>query len=244
MEILSNDAEKCIKQKLVLGFHILDNQGQGSDIAGHISTRAPKSDYFWTNHFPSGFDEAEINKLESVSIKTNQFDIYGTVSPALGLHCEIYKYYENINAIIHTHPVYAAALGIIGLNLEPIDQQAAPFFESIKLFDEHHGVFNNGEGGTKEIVSAIKNNKAILLKNHGILVFGEYIEEAIVGAITLEKAAKIQIISMAAGKLEKIPDESIKQAKKFLDQEEIFKWKFNYFARRAIRANQNIKKML
>ena len=244
MEILSNDIIKSMKQKLVLGFHILDNEGQGSDIAGHISTRSPNSDYFWTNQFPLGFDEAEINKLESVSIRTNHFDIHGSVSPALELHCEIYKTYENINVVIHTHPVYAAALGIIGQNLEPIDQQASPFFESIILFDEHHGVFNNGEGGTKEIVSAIKNNKAILLKNHGILVFGEYIEEAIVGSIILEKAAKIQIISMAAGNLQKIPDESIRQAKKFLNQEEIFKWKFNYFARRAIRANQNIKKML
>ena len=244
MELLSNDIIKCTKQKLVLGFHILDNEGQGSDIAGHISTRSPKSDYFWTNQFPLGFDEADINKLQSVSIRTNHFDIHGSVSPALGLHCEIYKTYENINVIIHTHPVYAAALGIIGQNLEPIDQQAAPFFESIELFDEHHGVFNNGGGGTKEIVSAIKNNKAILLKNHGILVFGGYIEEAIVGAITLEKAAKIQIISMAAGNLEKIPDESIRQAKKFLDQQEVFKWKFNYFARRAMRANQNIINMV
>ena len=51
MEILSNDIIKCMKQKLVLGFHILDNEGQGSDIAGHISTKAPKSDFFWTNQF-------------------------------------------------------------------------------------------------------------------------------------------------------------------------------------------------
>ena len=49
---------------------------------------------------------------------------------------------------------------------------------------------------------------------------------------------------MAAGNLQKIPDDSIRQAKKFLDQQEIFKWKFNYFARRAMRANQNIKNML
>ena len=76
------------------------------------------------------------------------------------------------------------------------------------------------------------------------IVFGEYIEEAIVGAITLEKAARIQIISIAAGNLQKIPDDSIRQAKKFLDQQEVFKWKFNYFARRAMRANQNIKNML
>ncbi|MDC0074017.1 class II aldolase/adducin family protein [Alphaproteobacteria bacterium] len=244
MYTLSSDLNKSLKQNLILSHHILYNEGQSSDVAGHISSKLSNSEVFYTNGFPLGFDEAEIAQIKEVNFNNYNFKNMEDISPAIDLHCEIYKKYPNINAIVHTHPYYATSLGVIEKNLEMVDQQASPFFNKIKLFNENFGVFDNGQGGVKEIIEIIKNNKALILQNHGILVFGESIQEATIGAIILEKAAKIQIISMSSGNIKTIPKDSAVQANNFLSQKNIIDYKFDYFARRAIRKNAKILDMI
>ena len=240
----SDDPIRQLKHDLVLGLHILDLEGQGCDIAGHVTSRLPQAETFWTNRFRLGFDEAAIEELHKVDMDLNVVVGDGKVSPALDLHSAIYKKHNNVNAIVHTHPLNAVALSTISHNLENVDQQAAPFFKAIGLFDEYHGIFGNGKGGVEEIATELSNKRALILRNHGIVVVGKDVREAVVGAILLEKAAAIQLRAMSAGNINTLPDEAAAEASASLSKPELFDWRFDYFARRAIRQRKTILKAL
>ena len=61
----------------------------------------------------------------------------------------------------------------------------------------------NEEG---EIISAALGDKrAILLSHHGMLVAAASVEEACVLALQFERAARMQLLAMAAGKIQPIP---------------------------------------
>jgi len=233
-----------LQRELVLAHHILDRDGQGLDIAGHITARMPGAETFWSNRFRLGFDEAAPSELHQVDMALNVLHGTGEVSPALDLHAAVYARRPDVNAVVHTHAVNALALASIGTPLAMIDQQASIFFEDITFFNEHHGVFREGEGEAGLVADALGQNRAAILKNHGIVVVGASVQEAVIGAQVLESAARVQVRAMAAGTLDPLPEASARQSKKFLGQKDIFNWKFDYYARRVLRERPALRDAL
>ena len=168
----------------------------------------------------------------------------GEISPALDLHAAVYARRPDVNAVVHTHAVNALALASIGAPLAMIDQQASIFFEDIIFFNEHKGVFFDGEGEAGLVADALGDNRAALLKNHGIVVVGASVQEAVIGAQVLESAASVQVRAMAAGTLNPLPVPAARQSKKFLGQKDIFDWKFDYYARRVLRERPDLREAL
>jgi len=233
-----------MQRELVLAHHILDREGQGLDIAGHITARMPGAETFWSNRFRLGFDEAVPSELHEADMNLTVLQGTGEISPALDLHAAVYRRRPDVNAIVHTHAVNALALASIGEPLAMIDQQASIFFEDITFFNEHKGVFFEGEGETNIVAEALGQNRAALLKNHGIVVVGASVQEAVIGAQVLESAARAQIKAMAAGTLDPLPGPAARQSKKFLGQKDIFDWKFDYYARRVLRERPDLREAL
>jgi len=86
------------------------------------------------------------------------------------------------------------------------------------------------------VAKALGSRRAVLLKNHGPVVTGKTIEEAVVSSIMLENAAQIQLLVEAAGTPapEFRPDD-IAKFKNEIGQPEQFKINFDYLARRVKR---------
>jgi L-fuculose-phosphate aldolase len=247
IKLFNNEAAtelQRLQRELVLAHHILDRDGQALDIAGHITARLPGASTFWSNRFRLGFDEAVPSELHEADFDLNVVSGHGEISPALDVHAAVYRIRPDVNAIIHTHAPNAMALSSIGANLVMIDQQASIFFEDIVLFNEHHGVFFEGEGETNRIAAALGKNRAALLKNHGIVVVGATIQEAVIGAQVLEYAAAVQVKALAAGKLDPMPEAAARQSKKFLGSKDIYDWKFDYYARRVLRERPDLRRSL
>lgn len=233
-----------LRRDLVLAYHVLASQGHGSDIAGHVTARLPGADSFWTNRFRLGFDEATLDELHEADLDLQVRSGNGMISPALTLHTEIYRRRPDVNAVVHSHPVNGLALSAIGARLAPIDQQASIFWDDIGFFDEHHGVFIDGQGEAQAVAAALGRQRAMILKNHGIVVVGESVREAAVAAIILETAAAVQIKAMAAGALDPMPVEALRQSKSFLSKKEFFDWRFEYFSRCVLRERPDLAKTL
>jgi L-fuculose-phosphate aldolase len=233
-----------LQRDLVLAYHVLARHGHSNDIAGHVTARLPGADTFWTNRFKLGFDEASIAELHEADMALAVRSGRGQISPALTLHTEIYRRRSDVNAVVHSHPLNAVALSALGVPLAPIDQQAAIFWQDIGFFDEHHGVFIDGQGEADAIAAALGSQRAMILKNHGIVVVGETVREAAVAAIILETAASVQIRAMAAGSLSPMPLEALKQSKAFLSRKEFFDWRFEYFSRRAVEERPGLARLL
>ena len=73
-------------------------------------------------------------------------------------------------------------------------------------------------------------------ENHGPVVTGKTIEEAVVGIIMLENAAQIDLLVEAAGTpAPEFPSDDIAKFKNEIGQPEQFKINFHYLARRVKR---------
>jgi len=83
------------------------------------------------------------------------------------------------------------------------------------------------------ISGALGGAKTILLANHGLLATGGSVEEAAYLAVFFERAARTQLLAMAAGGVQEVKSELAAEACDFLLQPSIVRGTFAYWARRA-----------
>ena len=88
----------------------------------------------------------------------------------------------------------------MGQLLEPITQDVCAFYNDHALFDDYTGVVTDIEEG-KRIAHALGDNKAVILRNHGLLTGGSSVDSAVWWFITMERSCQVQLVAKAAGKV-------------------------------------------
>ena len=135
------------------------------------------------------------------------------------LHCAIYKARPDVNAIVHTHCIYASAVAVLRKPLPPIVDEFV-----IRLGGQVE-VAEYGQPGSEElaknVVEALGPRNAVLLANHGALCCGPTMEVALHNALLLERVAHIYLLASAAAGGEKhlttIPPEAIETQSQMFD---------------------------
>jgi len=154
------------------------------------------------------------------------------------IHSEILRARADVNCIIHTHPPYSIALSATGRPMKGYSQPAALFYESLGVYTDTINLIRTPEMGVG-VARALGPHRAVLLKNHGPVVTGRSIEEAVISTIMLENAAMIQLTTEAAG--DPAPEflrADIEKLRHDIGQPEQFKVNYDYLARRVKRQSQ------
>ena len=132
------------------------------------------------------------------------------------LHIGIYRARKNVNAVIHTHSVFASAVSVIGLEIPPV------------LIDQV--IFLGGEiktaGGAlvstpeqiADFIAALGDRSAVLLPNHGAVGTGRTMRDAFTACELIEKTARIYLLALSAGKVNELPEEVKKTEKALYDK--------------------------
>lgn len=202
------DARRYRKERLAGAFRIFAHYGIDEGVAGHITARDPElTDHFWVNPFGMYFGHIRVSDLllvnsEGVVIEGNR----PVNDAAFSFHSAIHHARPDVVTACHAHSIYGKAWSSLGRLLDPITQNACTFYNDHVLFDDYTGiVFDRSEG--QRVAEALGNNKAIILRNHGLLTVGQTVEEAVWWFIALEKACQVQLIAEAAGKPLPLSDE-------------------------------------
>ncbi|MBW2000578.1 MAG: class II aldolase/adducin family protein, partial [Deltaproteobacteria bacterium] len=116
----------------------------------------------------------------------------------LPIHVEIYKRRKDVNCVVHTHPIYCTAFSSTGQALRPINNLGVLFARPLPCFDLVTDLIVTPELG-EAVADKLGNEKAIFLKNHGIVVVGETIEQATVISYLLEMTVKTFFIAKVFG---------------------------------------------
>ncbi|MBQ3401046.1 MAG: class II aldolase/adducin family protein [Lachnospiraceae bacterium] len=165
---------------------------------GNVSARISDEEFIIT---PSGraYESLEPADLAVVKIADGSYDQNGPrPSSEKLLHAYIYGLRPDADFIIHTHQNYATALSTMGETLTvPSEPDAAPEEASRSLLGLRVPTANYGLSGTrqlaKNVAEALKQNphsKAVLMKNHGAVIFGRSYEEVFRAAHALEDLAE------------------------------------------------------
>ena len=224
------------RQKLALTCRILFNKGHDAGLAGQISCRTDKKDTFITQRFGLGFDEITADNLIEVDLDLQPTSSEGMANPANRFHTWIYKEHAEVNCIVHTHPTYIAALAMLRVPLIVSQMDTCALYDDCSFVSDWPGVPVGNEEGIL-ISKALGDKRAVFLAHHGQLVVGKTIEEACNLAILIERAAKLQLIAMAAGQVQPLPVDLAKEAHDWVSTDKRNKVNFAYYARQALKTN-------
>jgi L-fuculose-phosphate aldolase len=209
---------------------VLAYEGHESGLAGQVTARAEKPNTFWTLQFGYGFDEASAGRMVLVDDDLKPLS-GGRPNPGVRFHVWIYRKRPDVQAIVHTHAPHASALAATGQPLKTIHMDSAMLHGTAHLPDWPGVPVADDEG--RIISGALGNAKTILLANHGLLAAGASVEEATYLAVFFERAARMQVLAMAAGGFKEVKPELAEEARDFLLQRSIVRGTFAYWARRC-----------
>ncbi len=209
---------------------ILAYEGHESGLAGQVTARGEKSRTWWTLQFGYGFDEATAERMVLVDEDLKPLS-GGRPNPGVRFHVWIYNKRPDVQAIVHTHAPHASALASTGTALKTIHMDSAMLHGSAHL-PEWPGVPVADDEG-RIISGALGGAKTILLASHGLLAAGSSVEEAAYLAVFFERAARMQLLAMAAGGFKEVKPELAEEARDFLLQPSIVRGTFAYWARRC-----------
>ena len=188
------------KQRLAAGFRIFAKFGFEEGLAGHITARDPEHlDHFWVN--PFGMSFAHICQSDLIRVNADGEVVEGDASvnrAAFAIHSAVHAARPDVIAAAHSHSIYGKSWSSLGRLLDPLTQDACAFFEDHALFDDYTGVVLDPEEG-KRIAHALGDNKAVILRNHGLLTVGHSVEETVFWFVTMERTCQAQLRAEAAG---------------------------------------------
>jgi ribulose-5-phosphate 4-epimerase/fuculose-1-phosphate aldolase len=187
-----------LRRRLAEACHVLAAEGQGDDVFGHAVVRGSRPDTFWMK--PAGLGLEEVGSYDMLLV-----DLEGRVlrgrRPRHGevfIHTEILRARPEVGAVVHTHPPHATIFAALGVPLRPITHEGAVFVPpDVPRFDETSDLIVTPERG-RAVAAALGDRPALLLVAHGIVTVGATIEDATIGAILLERAARAQLMVPAA----------------------------------------------
>jgi ribulose-5-phosphate 4-epimerase/fuculose-1-phosphate aldolase len=189
-----------IKQRMAAAFRLFDRFGFNEGVAGHLTCRDPeRPDLFWVNPFGMSFGMIRASDLILVDHDGEVVEGSWPVNrAAFAIHSAVHQARPDLNAAAHTHSTFGRAFSTLGRLLSPITQDSCAFYGDHSLFDDFTGVVLDVEEG-KRIAHALGDNKACILRNHGLLTGGTTVDEAAWWFITMERTCQVQLVAEAAG---------------------------------------------
>jgi L-ribulose-5-phosphate 4-epimerase len=204
MEVLMG-AFDALKRRIVDAAQELVQKGYLMATGGNLSLRLSGQDGFAIT--PSNYDYLKMMPDDVCILDFDLNLLEGYLKPSVesAMHGAVYQVRGDVNAIVHTHQVYASALTLIKAPIPALfDEQARFLGRTVDIIP----YAPSGTGFLKNTVARhVKNhNNAFMMQNHGALVFGHDIERAIHNVEILEKCALAYLIAICSErKISKIP---------------------------------------
>lgn len=206
-----DEERRHLKERLAAAFRLFGAFGFDEGVAGHITARDPeRHDHFWVNPFRMNFKHIRVSDLILVNSEGEVVEGDHPVNrAAFVIHGQVHAARPDVKAAAHSHSVHGKAFSALGRLLDPLTQDACAFYGDHALFDDYTGVVVDLDEG-RRIAQALGDNKACILRNHGLLTVGDTVDAAAWWFITMERTCQAQLLADAAGTTVPISPENAK----------------------------------
>jgi ribulose-5-phosphate 4-epimerase/fuculose-1-phosphate aldolase len=190
-----------LRREVALGCRILGDADQGDLVWGHVSARDPDGRGVWMKAATLGFDEVGPGDVLLVDGDGNVLDGEGRRHAEYPIHTEIMAAAPSVGAVVHTHAPAAVAFAALDVPLRPISHEGTLFVppEIARFTQTGDLILTAALGG--DVAAAIGDRNALLLVNHGVVTVGPDVATAVMTAVLLDRACRMQLTAMAAGEL-------------------------------------------
>lgn len=184
--------------------------GWENHIYNHVALRVPgEEDSFLVKQHRLLFDEVCASNLMKLKIDGSQLGEGQNVNAAgFTIHTAILKARPDINCTLHTHSRPGMALSAHPDGLLPLTQGSMRFYKRLSYHD-YEGISVDMDEATRLRNDLGETNRAMILRNHGLLTCGLDTSDALTLMRYLVTACEIQLSLLATGCKPSLPSDAV-----------------------------------
>lgn len=191
----------------------------------HISLRIPGPEHrFLINRYGVLFDHMRASDLVLIDQHGRAVEREGASmevnAAGFTIHSAIHMARQDMNCVIHTHTAAGMAVSTQEHGLLPITQHALKFYGKLSYHTYEGVALCLSE--RERLVAHLGSNRAMILRNHGLLAGGRNVAEAFHEIHFLERACQAQVQALSGGSKLIYPSEEVCEhtASQFTDDDE------------------------
>ena len=188
--------EWALRVDLAACYRIFDHLGWTELIYNHITAKAPGPEaHFLINPFGLMYHEVTASNLVKIDLDGN---IVGgsawPVNPAgFVIHSAIHENVAAAHCVMHTHTTAGSAVACKAEGLTWTNFYAALIYDQVAYHDFEGVTVDPDE--KERLLASLGDKRILILRNHGLLAWGESIAEALARLWTVQRACEIQLAS-------------------------------------------------
>jgi ribulose-5-phosphate 4-epimerase/fuculose-1-phosphate aldolase len=196
------------------GNRALAAAGQSDMVWGHASVRDPGGRGVWMKGSGWGFEEVSEGRVVLVSPDGEVLHGAGRRHIEYPIHTQIMARRAEVGAVVHTHSDAANAFAALEEPIRPISHAGSLFsYPDVPRFTLTGGLISSAELG-EALAGALGGAPACLMPQHGLVAVGKDLPSAVMTAVLLDKACRVQLDAMAAAPLRRWGQEEDTVAKR------------------------------
>jgi ribulose-5-phosphate 4-epimerase/fuculose-1-phosphate aldolase len=196
-----SEAEWRVRVDVAALYRLVALQGWDDLIFTHISARVPGPEHhFLINPFGVYFEEVTASSLVKVDLEGNIVSEgpYGINAAGFVIHSAVHGAREDAKFVIHLHTDQGVAVSAQAEGLLPLSQHALIVLPHLAYHDYEGAALKLDE--RERLVHDLGDKSLMMLRNHGTLAAGATAGEAWVKLFHLERACKMQVMALSAGR--------------------------------------------
>ena len=174
---------------------------------GHLSARIPGSDTMLMTPRRAPGLLSDPDEMIVVDFTGRLLEGLGPVPAEVALHTEIYRARPNVGAVIRTHAKFGNVTSILGRPVHAVHGLGAFLGSEVPVFSR--SLMIAGLDAAREVVEALQDADAMLIRGNGAVVVGGSVPEAAVKAIFLEESCELQFLASAAGQPQQLAADEV-----------------------------------
>ena len=203
--------ERAARVRLAACYRVFAMLGWTEMIYNHITVRLPDSvssgeRQFLINPFGLHYSEVTASNLVKINLAGDVLD--GSphpVNPAgYTLHSTIHGGIEGAHCVMHTHTTAGVAVASLQGGLSQSNFYSAQLHDMV-AYHPFEGITIHAEEGPR-VLASMGNKQAVILRNHGLLSWGQTLEQAFAILWTLQRACEIQMATLSMGAAIPVPE--------------------------------------
>ena len=217
IQLVPGEAE--LRVQLAAAYRMVEHFGWNESIYGHLTVRVPGPErHFLINPYGLRYGEVRASNLVKITLDGEIVGASEWPVNAAGyaIHGAIHRGAPDAHCVMHTHSPAGMAVAALECGLLPISLDATLFHGMVGYHDYEGAVVSEDEKA--RLVQDLGRNRALILRNHGLVTVGRTIAEAFLYLHRLETACKTQVDALAMNSaLVQVPDEVCEKSLREID---------------------------
>jgi ribulose-5-phosphate 4-epimerase/fuculose-1-phosphate aldolase len=168
-------------------------------VTGGATGGASRSPQFLINPFGLHYSEVTASNLVKIDLQGRVLDgSLHPVNPAgFTVHAAIHDGLPDAHCVMHTHTTAGVAVACLQGGLQQTNFYTAQLHGMVAYHD-FEGITIHADEGPR-LLKSIGDKKAVILRNHGLLAWGQTLPQTFAILWTLQRACEIQMATLSMG---------------------------------------------